>query len=284
MHIGNIKDLTTAQQLLYAVTRIVSYNDDQITGFGTGFLMKFCESQSGFAPALVTNKHVIENSTSIQISLHTMDGENVSNVFFPIKFNIESSPIIYHPAKDADLCALMLGSAFVHSVNSGHPIFCKFCSLDIIPSNDDLNYFDAIEDIIMVGCPNGLFDEINNLPIIRKGITATSISQNYNGKNEFVMDMACFPGSSGSPVFVYDRNGYFDKKTNSFLFGQSRIKLVGVLYAGPTISANGSISFAKEPVITTNMMMHIGFCIKSNELIVMDSIAKATYDTEIASV
>lgn len=37
----------------------------------------------------------------------------------------------------------------------------------------------------------------------RRGITATNINFDYNGKKEFVIDAACFPGSSGFPVFIW---------------------------------------------------------------------------------
>ena len=54
----------------------------------------------------------------------------------------------------------------------------------------------------MIGYPIGLIDEYNNKPIVRKGITATTYNIDYNGKKEFLIDIACFPGSSGSPIFI----------------------------------------------------------------------------------
>jgi len=44
----------------------------------------------------------------------------------------------------------------------------------------------------------------NNLPIVRKGITATTpYFLNYNGKREFLVDIAAFARfHSGSPIFV----------------------------------------------------------------------------------
>lgn len=60
----------------------------------------------------------------------------------------------------------------------------------------------------MIGYPNGLWDSQNNLPIIRRGITATSVKKDYNGKKEFLIDAAVFPGSSGSPVFIFNEGSY----------------------------------------------------------------------------
>jgi len=57
----------------------------------------------------------------------------------------------------------------------------------------------------MIGYPNGLWDHVNNLPLIRRGITASHPGVDYqiegqNGPGVTVIDMACFPDSSGSPV------------------------------------------------------------------------------------
>ena len=57
-----------------------------------------------------------------------------------------------------------------------------------------------VEDVLMIGYPNGLWDTTHNMPIIRRGTIATDIKLDYNEKKEFVIDAACFPGSSGSPV------------------------------------------------------------------------------------
>jgi len=67
----------------------------------------------------------------------------------------------------------------------------------------------------MVGYPIGLWDEKNNYPIFRKGITATHPANDYNGKSEFMIDAACFPGSSGSPVYIIDELNYVDKKVTT---------------------------------------------------------------------
>ena len=73
----------------------------------------------------------------------------------------------------------------------------------MIPSSTDLEGLAAIEDVIMIGYPIGLLDSHNNLPVARKGITATDPVKDYEGRKEFMIDLACFPGSSGSPVFLY---------------------------------------------------------------------------------
>jgi hypothetical protein len=78
--------------------------------------------------------------------------------------------------------------------------------------------------------------------------------------------MACFPGSSGSPVFIYDRNGYLDRRTNTYKLGQQRIVFVGILYAGPQISNSGQIILGQQPRVMVAAMMHLGNVIRSSAL------------------
>jgi hypothetical protein len=41
------------------------------------------------------------------------------------------------------------------------------------------------------------------MPIMRRGTTATPMVLDFEGRPEFLIDAAVYPGSSGSPVFVY---------------------------------------------------------------------------------
>ena len=92
----------------------------------------------------------------------------------------------------------------------------------------------------MIGYPRGIYDEANNLPIVRRGITATSMGRDYNSKPEFMIDMACFPGSSGSPVFM-DKTGYVDRKTQGHMIDAHRFYFLAIFYAGPLITNQGAI-------------------------------------------
>ena len=48
-------------------------------------------------------------------------------------------------------------------------------------------------------------DRVNALPILRRGSTATALALDFEGRAEFLIDAAVYPGSSGSPVFVRRR-------------------------------------------------------------------------------
>lgn len=138
----------------------------------------------------------------------------------------------------------------------------------MIPKHADLKSLDAIENVVMIGYPNGLWDSVNNMPIVRRGITATPVYLNYEGKREFVIDAACFPGSSGSPVLICDIGGYTDKK-GTLNLGHPRIMFLGILYAGPQLTVAGEIKIVTIPhvqqraVSISSIPNNLGFIIKS---------------------
>jgi len=81
-----------------------------------------------------------------------------------------------------------------------------------------------------------------------------------------MVDMACFPGSSGSPVFLFDQTGYMDRKNKRYQIGGSRLLLVGVLYSGPLINNQGKIVMAQQPSVEVASMMHLGSVVKATEI------------------
>ena len=85
---------------------------------------------------------------------------------------------------------------------NGIDAYFKAITTDFSISNFNIQELTPVEDIVMIGYPIGLIDEVNNKPVVRKGITATDIRLDYNGRKEFLIDAACFHGSSGSPVFL----------------------------------------------------------------------------------
>ena len=82
--------------------------------------------------------------------------------------------------------------------------------------------------------------------------------------------MACFPGSSGSPIYILNENGYSDKQGNTYL-GDKRVIFLGVLFAGPTTNINGEIVVMDIPTkqqafSRTKTMINLGYYIKAHEL------------------
>lgn len=267
--------LSLAELLLYSTVKLTSKKSGASTGSGTGFFYAFCKEGERRVPAIITNKHVIAGSDEVVVICHTNEnGKPIPNNFARLNISLAPGGVAYHPDPNIDLCAIFIGDFVTQAQEAGKELF--YCELgpELIPKMGDWQYFDAMEEVTMLGCPNGLSDEVNNLPIARRGISASHLSKDYNGKREFLVDMACFPGSSGSPIFVYDRNGYLDRKTNSYQMGTTRALLVGILYAGPLITNTGQIILGQPATVQISAMMHLGNAIRSTAVHELESVVK----------
>jgi hypothetical protein len=125
----------------------------------------------------------------------------------------------------------------------------------------------------MIGYPNGLWDKKNNLPIVRRGITATPPYIDFDGRPDFIIDCACFPGSSGSPVILFNQGGY-PAKNGNFVIG-GRVKLLGILWGGPQYLAPGVIRAvpvptASQPVAISRIPNNLGYCVKAEQLLAFE--------------
>lgn len=271
--------MTLAENLLYTTFKLIAFKAGVQIGTGTGFMFAFAQSDKHSVPCIVTNKHVVEGADMIRARLHFGKDNRPTGEYINCNFDISHGVPFWHPDPNIDLCAFAYADILRQAEEKGKAIFFRHLDMNIVPESGEWEYFDALEEVIMIGCPNGLSDEINNIPISRRGITATSLTKNYNGKPEFMVDMACFPGSSGSPIFLYNRNGYLDRKENSYNIGAQRVKFVGVLYAGPLISSDGRIVLSHMPRVEISSMMHLGNAIKTSELRVLDQLIRQMTDT-----
>ncbi|HHU4121990.1 TPA: trypsin-like peptidase domain-containing protein [Raoultella ornithinolytica] len=231
---------------------------------GTGFWFAFHTEGSKIIPLLVTNKHVIANSTSIRMRLNVSSSSDSNLRFHELIVN-NPSHFLYHPDPNIDMCALPMG----HVLND---LERNDINLDAFFFTErhflNENYVTPVEEVFMTGYPSGLWDSVNNLPITRRGITATSVRDDWQGRSEFMIDMACFGGSSGSPVYIMN-DGEFVVK-GGWATG-TRLIFLGLLYAGPTIDANGIIKIVDVPtafnaVVSTKLMMNLGNVIKAENI------------------
>jgi Trypsin-like peptidase domain len=269
-----VLNLTIAENLLYSTVKLTTFDSERRESTATGFFMNLAKDGDNSIPCIITNKHVVNGAEWISIRFHIADQNKPSGRSFSCDLKIKRASCLFHPDPKVDLCAFTIIDVLERAVSDGRPVFRQIIPISFIPLESDWEFFDALEDVIMVGCPNGIYDEVNNLPIFRRGITASSLSKNYNGKNEFLVDMACYPGSSGSPIFVYNTNGFLDRQQNAFAIDRQRLVFVGVLYAGPQISNYGRQVLVQPASIAFDTMMHLGHAIRSTALKVLDDQAR----------
>ena len=181
----------------------------------------------------------------------------------------------FHSTKD--LCFTFVNPVF-EGVKSGYgkDVFYVANDASIIATKEKLKDLSALEELVMVGYPIGLSDTRNNYPIFRKGYTSAHPAVDFNDDGIGLVDMACFPGSSGSPIYILNEGGYRDKHGNAY-FGPSRVILLGVLFAGPQYDARGdivvkTIPTSKQVVGLSNgaISMHRPFrpCMRSTKSVV----------------
>jgi hypothetical protein len=274
--------LTLADELLFTSINLNRVCQNSPAGSGTGFFWTTPLENGREFTTLITNRHVIEGADHIVAMCHRADAsrQQSSGKFANCVLPLER--VIPHPDPSIDLCAIPFGSLINDAVAAKEPLFFKTLKAVNVPTEADWENFDSIEDVLMVGCPRGIFDQFNNLPIARRGITATPLGKRYEGRPEFMVDMACFPGSSGSPVFMVSNLGFFDRKEQQWKL-EGRFFFLGVLYCGPVINQEGQIVLNKQARFEVAAMMHLGQVIRSTALLDFDKFIQERIAAEAAA-
>jgi hypothetical protein len=267
-----MENLSIIEQACFSTTRIETKDANGNSYSGTGFFFSY-HNEGKTIPCIITNKHVVEGMTTgcFRLTKADANGSPLYKEHFHVQIDQFEQHWIFHPDSNVDLCVFPFGQIVNLAQKQGVSLFFKTFGDALIPNPEQIKYFDAVEDVLMIGYPNGLWDSVNNMPIIRKGITATDIKLDYEGRKEFVIDAACFPGSSGSPVFICNVGSYQDKQGNLNL-GGSRFYLLGILYAGPQITVTGDIKVVTIPnmqqkaLSVSHIPNNLGYVIKAERI------------------
>ena len=253
------------EQLLYS-TLAVRTN----TGSGSGFIYSHKIPNGLNIPMLITNKHVVYGANQVRLVFHLGEQGRPTGETHTVFAAEQNFRWIDHPSVGVDLCCIPLVPYFDAIKRQGKNPF--YISLDesIFPSQQQLEDLTALENVVMVGYPNGLSDEVNNFPLLRRGSTASHPAVDFNGGPQGMVDMACFPGSSGSPIFLLNEGGYHSKD-GSYHIGGTRFYLLGVLTSGPVMRRDGEIEIRtiptqQVPVPVMELMIHLGYYVKTREV------------------
>lgn len=270
-------NLTPSEQLTFSTIRIECILENGDVSTGTGFFFRFLESGENHVPAIITNKHVIDGAITGSFFLSSSDENGyLAGNHRPITFDQFEQRWIKHPDPEVDLCMLPIAEVLTLFVSTfGQSPFFVALNRSLILSEQEMQNLTALEEIIMIGYPNGIWDRFNNQPIIRRGVTATHPTLLYEGRHEFLVDAACFPGSSGSPIFLFNL-GSFASRDGGLVIG-SRIKLLGILYAGPQHTATGEIEIVNVPTQQKQMAIsripnNLGLVIRAQRVLDFENI------------
>jgi hypothetical protein len=251
------------ENIIYSTVRI-----ETDISIGTGFLMKFDIGIDAPNSYIITNKHVIKDSKIGKLTFCKI-GDNhapIDNEHVIYELDNFESRWILHPDTEVDLCCLSIVDNIFSLKKIPAPYICVL-KTNLIPNKETIDSFYPIEDILMIGYPNGIWDSKNNKPVVRRGITATAVKFDHCGKKEFLIDAACFPGSSGSPIFIHRPLGYMDRNLCVNAVG-NKVYLIGILYAGPQHSVHPAVTIPNN----------IGNVIKSERILELEEMLKIKSD------
>lgn len=242
---------------------------------GTGFFYQVSLGPGRIVPLLITNKHVVAGATraTIVFTLQASDGTpDVGRVHRFILNNVQRG-CFPHPNPAVDLCAFGMTELLEKMRAAGENPFMVYLDRELIPNDDEIAEMIGMEEIVMVGYPNGIWDRANNFPVFRSGVLGSHYRYDWNGEPSFLVDVATFPGSSGSPIMICDLG--LVRSRSGVDFGKSRFKLIGVVFAVFQHTLTGEVVI--EPIPTqakmttvTSMPNHLGIAVKSRELLVLD--------------
>jgi len=245
---------------------------------GTGVFYHGRGGEKPNIPLILTNKHIINGAKNTRFVFHKMEKQSGKNSpsLESIEFPVEdiSTCSVAHPVPDIDLAAIVFQPILEKLNKSGNEIFYRCMNDALIKTDDELrNEACVADDVLMVGYPLGMRCETMNYPIVRKGITATHPAIDFKGESIGLVDIACFPGSSGSPILIWQEGFHTDRK-GGINIGGSKLILLGLLSSGYFHSENTKIKVEKiatEQTATVNyqQMSHLGRYVKAKEISVL---------------
>jgi hypothetical protein len=257
---------TPAEQLYFVTLRIETEagNDRRVA---TGFIVRHTWGEDRVGLFLVTNKHVVNGAQRGRFSFLKSDG---TAPLLGQKYDIEIDDFQNHwfgnPDPEIDIAVLPLGPVLIETQSRQWQIYFKTVSKEILPSKAQLEDLDAIEEVVFIGYPIGIWDTKNFLPIARRGTTATPISVDYANRPIFLVDASVFPGSSGSPVFVCNVGSYSHR--GGLVVG-SRLLFLGIVSSVFFHEENGPLTLANIPTasistVKTRQMIDLAVVFKSS--------------------
>lgn len=258
---------SVAEQLVFTTVRIdTTYSDGDI-GSGTGFIYHVLIDNVPYE-FVVTNRHVVEG---VNVGTFTfLEGKPAHpELGSQIPLEIKDFENIWHFSAEADLAITPL--APLQSMAQelfGKQISHYSVAETLIPSVKEISEFNAIEDVVFVGYPDGIWDEANCIPVIRKGITSSPIYIDFGNERSFLIDASVFGGSSGSPVFIY-KNGVVpvgnsvEMRETAFFVGVVSEVFYKTEYAS---LSSVPIPVRKKQSVEMQEMIDLGIVIKSSEV------------------
>jgi hypothetical protein len=182
--------------------------------------------------------------------------------------------MIIHPS--ADMAIIPVAEIVNDLKRQGKEAFFIAIDPSYMLSEPEINQLRPVEQILTVGYPGVIWDDVHNLPVFHSGYTATPAYIDFKGNREFLIDIATWPGSSGSPVFLFNDGGWSDRNGNAVV-GGLRLALLGVVYGVATQTVEGSVVIRDAPTQVVvpgqiSVPTNLGACIKAARIVELEPV------------
>lgn len=223
---------TISEQMLFATVKITIITAKNKEFTGTGFIFRTPINETEHEYYIVTNKHVVKDGIIGNIRFILTNKNKEPDLQNPITYTLTNFESHWFGHSDANIDVAIIPFPTIYEevkLQTNVDIFFRAVEATSIPKQNEISEkIDALENIVFVGYPNGIIDNYNNTPIIRKGITATPYGLDFDGQKKFLVDASVFGGSSGSPVFLL-QEGIHKKKLENTVVLEDKFFFLGVI-------------------------------------------------------
>jgi hypothetical protein len=172
---------------------------------GTGFFYRNGESRF-----LVTARHVLLDEkrdyrpTRVRFNLKTSKEDISKSREVTLDLWSNGKPTFRFAAEPIDLAAIPIPDSVVEGA------YYREVVPDFAPPEEV--FVSLGSEVLLVGFPEGFYDEANQLPIARRGSIASVYRVHFKGRPIFIVDAHLHSEMSGAPVFLAPTNTVFGRK------------------------------------------------------------------------